>query len=187
MRGWSFVRNIHFCCIVRWCIEPAEILHANMTKPTVGVPSPPSTNEPFSFAVPSLSSRRWMSAKVEETDAEFDARYEAFFNRKDIDGWEIRKVRKKRLFFRAGGGHLVIVVLEKSDLFFSDMSFSLFHSFLWRHSRGFSNCLSFTTFCTRIGFFWEKAVVYIIFHMYILFVFMPSPGHARPERDGPLP
>eukprot|EP00095_Tigriopus_kingsejongensis_P003178 maker-scaffold91_size383040-snap-gene-1.26 protein:Tk03178 transcript:maker-scaffold91_size383040-snap-gene-1.26-mRNA-1 annotation:"cytochrome c oxidase subunit mitochondrial" len=26
-----------------------------------------------------------------ETDAEFDARYEAFFNRKDIDGWEIRK------------------------------------------------------------------------------------------------
>ena len=75
-----------------------------MTKPTVGVPSPPSTNEPFSFAVPSLSSRRWMSAKAEETDAEFDARYEAFFNRKDIDGWEIRKVRKKRLFFRAGGG-----------------------------------------------------------------------------------
>ncbi len=39
-----------------------------------------------------------MSAKADETDAEFDARYEAFFNRKDIDGWEIRKVRKKRLF-----------------------------------------------------------------------------------------
>lgn len=32
-----------------------------------------------------------MSSKVQETDAEFDARYEAFFNRKDIDGWEIRK------------------------------------------------------------------------------------------------
>ena len=32
-----------------------------------------------------------MSAKVEETDAEFDARYEAFFNRPDIDGWEVRK------------------------------------------------------------------------------------------------
>ena len=31
-----------------------------------------------------------MSGKV-ESDAEFDARYEAFFNRKDIDGWEIRK------------------------------------------------------------------------------------------------
>lgn len=32
-----------------------------------------------------------MSSKSKETDAEFDARYEAFFNRKDIDGWEIRK------------------------------------------------------------------------------------------------
>ena len=32
-----------------------------------------------------------MSSKVHETDAEFDARYEAFFNRPDIDGWEIRK------------------------------------------------------------------------------------------------
>ena len=28
---------------------------------------------------------------VQETDAEFDARYEAFFNRPDSDGWEIRK------------------------------------------------------------------------------------------------
>lgn len=26
-----------------------------------------------------------------ETDEEFDARYEAYFNRPDIDGWEIRK------------------------------------------------------------------------------------------------
>jgi len=26
-----------------------------------------------------------------ETDDEFDSRYEAYFNRKDIDGWEIRK------------------------------------------------------------------------------------------------
>lgn len=26
-----------------------------------------------------------------ESDAEFDARYEAYFNRTDIDGWEIRK------------------------------------------------------------------------------------------------
>ncbi|XP_026319936.1 cytochrome c oxidase subunit 5A, mitochondrial [Hyposmocoma kahamanoa] len=26
-----------------------------------------------------------------ESDEEFDNRYEAFFNRKDIDGWEIRK------------------------------------------------------------------------------------------------
>ncbi|XP_063976960.1 cytochrome c oxidase subunit 5A, mitochondrial [Diachasmimorpha longicaudata] len=28
---------------------------------------------------------------VQETDEEFDARYEAFFNRPDIDHWEIRK------------------------------------------------------------------------------------------------
>lgn len=26
-----------------------------------------------------------------ESDAEFDARYEAFFNRADIDGWQVRK------------------------------------------------------------------------------------------------
>lgn len=26
-----------------------------------------------------------------ETDEQFDQRYEAFFNRKDIDGWEVRK------------------------------------------------------------------------------------------------
>ena len=34
---------------------------------------------------------RLMSSKKEETDAEFDARFEAYFNRADIDGWEIRK------------------------------------------------------------------------------------------------
>ena len=27
----------------------------------------------------------------QESDAEFDARYEAYFNRPNIDGWEIRK------------------------------------------------------------------------------------------------
>ncbi|KAH9370383.1 hypothetical protein HPB48_006699 [Haemaphysalis longicornis] len=32
-----------------------------------------------------------MSKHSQETDEEFDARYEAYFNRKDIDGWEIRK------------------------------------------------------------------------------------------------
>ena len=32
---------------------------------------------------------RLMSSKAEETEAEFDARYEAFFNRPDIDGWEV--------------------------------------------------------------------------------------------------
>jgi len=32
------------------------------------------------------------SSHSTETDEEFDARYEAYFNRPDIDGWEARKV-----------------------------------------------------------------------------------------------
>ena len=35
---------------------------------------------------------RLMSGAKVESDAEFDARYIAYFDRKDIDGWEIRKV-----------------------------------------------------------------------------------------------
>jgi len=31
------------------------------------------------------------SEEKTETDEEFDARYVAYFNRKDIDGWEVRK------------------------------------------------------------------------------------------------
>jgi len=38
-----------------------------------------------------VTGARLMSSKVEETDEEFDARYEAYFNRPDIDGWEVRK------------------------------------------------------------------------------------------------
>jgi len=34
---------------------------------------------------------RFMSASAEDNEADFDARYEAYFNRADIDGWEIRK------------------------------------------------------------------------------------------------
>jgi cytochrome c oxidase subunit 5a len=34
---------------------------------------------------------RLMSADHAASDAEFDTRYEAYFNRADIDGWEIRK------------------------------------------------------------------------------------------------
>merc|ERR1712226_1003915 len=44
-----------------------------------------------SQALPANAGVRLMSSKVEETDAEFDARFEAYFNRADIDGWEIRK------------------------------------------------------------------------------------------------
>ncbi len=47
-------------------------------------------NDPLTIDKPRLAVRL-MSSKVQETDAEFDARYEAFFNRADIDGWEIRK------------------------------------------------------------------------------------------------
>lgn len=38
-----------------------------------------------------LVSSRLMSKHSTESDEEFDARYEAYFNRTDIDGWEIRK------------------------------------------------------------------------------------------------
>ena len=37
-----------------------------------------------------------MSEEKTETDDEFDARYVAYFNRKDIDGWEIRKAFQGR-------------------------------------------------------------------------------------------
>ncbi|XP_075977367.1 cytochrome c oxidase subunit 5A [Anticarsia gemmatalis] len=40
--------------------------------------------------VSAVSVRRAHGGPV-ESDEEFDCRYEAFFNRKDIDGWEIRK------------------------------------------------------------------------------------------------
>ena len=43
---------------------------------------------------PALAQTRAMSGGDRaESDAEFDARYIAYFDRKDIDGWEIRKVR----------------------------------------------------------------------------------------------
>lgn len=35
---------------------------------------------------------RFMSGGASPSDAEFDAKYIAYFDRKDIDGWEIRKV-----------------------------------------------------------------------------------------------
>ncbi|XP_065166252.1 cytochrome c oxidase subunit 5A, mitochondrial [Atheta coriaria] len=34
---------------------------------------------------------RFMSKVNTETDDQFDARYEAYFSRSDIDGWEVRK------------------------------------------------------------------------------------------------
>ena len=40
-----------------------------------------------------VSVTRSMSKVNTETDAEFDARYEAYFSRPSIDGWEVRKVR----------------------------------------------------------------------------------------------
>uniref|UniRef100_A0A646QIK8 Cytochrome c oxidase subunit 5A, mitochondrial n=1 Tax=Hemiscolopendra marginata TaxID=943146 RepID=A0A646QIK8_9MYRI len=38
-----------------------------------------------------ISGARCMSKHKQETDEEFDSRYEAYFNRPEIDHWEIRK------------------------------------------------------------------------------------------------
>ena len=46
---------------------------------------------PF-FPLPTAAVSRSMSKHSTETDAELDARYEAYFSRTDIDGWETRKV-----------------------------------------------------------------------------------------------
>ncbi|XP_018572840.1 cytochrome c oxidase subunit 5A, mitochondrial [Anoplophora glabripennis] len=40
---------------------------------------------------PNVVSSRFMSKESTETDEQFDSRYENYFNRKDIDGWEIRQ------------------------------------------------------------------------------------------------
>ncbi|XP_015520629.1 cytochrome c oxidase subunit 5A, mitochondrial [Neodiprion pinetum] len=42
-------------------------------------------------ATAGLQNSRASHGGPQESDEEFDARYEAFFNRPDIDGWEIRK------------------------------------------------------------------------------------------------
>lgn len=39
---------------------------------------------------PAVTVWRTYSSSSAETDEEFDARWEAYFNRKDIDGWELR-------------------------------------------------------------------------------------------------
>ncbi|XP_071547778.1 cytochrome c oxidase subunit 5A, mitochondrial [Panulirus ornatus] len=41
--------------------------------------------------IPAATACRNMSHESTETDAELDARYEAYFSRPDIDGWEMRK------------------------------------------------------------------------------------------------
>lgn len=38
-----------------------------------------------------MTNVKYVSKHSTETDEEFDARYEAYFNRKEIDAWEIRK------------------------------------------------------------------------------------------------
>lgn len=35
--------------------------------------------------------RQYSSQKAEESEEEFDARWEAYFNREDIDAWELKK------------------------------------------------------------------------------------------------
>ncbi|KAG8227086.1 hypothetical protein J437_LFUL007423 [Ladona fulva] len=46
---------------------------------------------PASARLPALVSSRFMSHAAPETDEEFDERFVKYFNRSDIDGWEIRK------------------------------------------------------------------------------------------------
>ena len=41
--------------------------------------------------VSSHSWKRYASKKAEESDEAFDARWEAYFNRDDIDSWELKK------------------------------------------------------------------------------------------------
>ena len=43
------------------------------------------------FSQASCHWREYASKKAEETDDEFDARWEAYFNRENIDAWELRK------------------------------------------------------------------------------------------------
>ncbi|XP_050424087.1 cytochrome c oxidase subunit 5A, mitochondrial [Adelges cooleyi] len=45
----------------------------------------------FKPTTPMAVSIRFMSEVKEESDEEFYSRYEAYFNRNDIDGWEARK------------------------------------------------------------------------------------------------
>ena len=47
------------------------------------------TRVPNSKYVQPIQQARFMSSKSEETEAQFDARYVAYFNRPDIDGWEV--------------------------------------------------------------------------------------------------
>ena len=44
----------------------------------------------FTFLA-SCHRRSYASKKIEETDEEFDARWESYFNRDSIDTWELRK------------------------------------------------------------------------------------------------
>ena len=50
---------------------------------------------------------RYMSKHSTESDVEFDARYESFFNRKDIDGWECRKVKHIIIF--------ILILVKKAN------------------------------------------------------------------------
>jgi len=47
--------------------------------------------KPLTPARQLVPATRWMSGTSTESDAEFDQRYVNYFDRADIDGWEIRK------------------------------------------------------------------------------------------------
>ena len=52
-----------------------------------------ATSQALKAKAPSASvvATRWSSSKPKESDEAFDARWEAYFNREDIDSWEVRK------------------------------------------------------------------------------------------------
>lgn len=58
------------------------------------------------FLVAALLASRWYSHGKQETDEEFDARWVTYFNKQDIDAWELRKGRIM--------GHLMLDVTPNS-------------------------------------------------------------------------
>ncbi|XP_077989069.1 cytochrome c oxidase subunit 5A, mitochondrial-like [Glandiceps talaboti] len=51
---------------------------------------PVVTQRVYRQSLAAVSARQY-SAKLEETDEQFDARWEAYFNKPDIDDWELRR------------------------------------------------------------------------------------------------
>lgn len=78
---------------------------------------------------------RGMSKHSTETDAELDARYEAYFSRADIDGWEVRKVGTNlpsHTFLRFDSGDSILLTDQslKRQKCAENLTFAIF-LFVW--------------------------------------------------------